>query len=104
MNFTLSDIIIIGAVALLFFAWWQNTAISEQALSRAQKHCEKLQLQLLDDTVSRESWRPIWQNGTIKIKRTYRFEFTSSGKTRYLGKISFIGRNNVEIWLSPHDF
>ena len=104
MNLQLSDIIILLLVFVAVYSWWRNAFIREQALISAKKHCESLNLQLLEDSVAGAEWRPIWQHGQVKIKRSYKFEFSSSGIARYQGKISYLGTQKVKIWLSPHDF
>lgn len=104
MHIELSDIVIILLLAVFVYSWWRNTSIREQALIRVKKHCESLGLQLLDQSVAGAGWKPTWDHGQIKIKRTYKFEFSSSGIARYPGKISYVGHQQVEIWMSPHDF
>jgi len=104
MNLQLSDIVILLFISTCIYAWWRNTSIREQALIRAKKHCESLDLQLLDGSVAGEQWKPVWHQGQIKIKRTYKFEFSSSGIARYPGKIYYLGHQQQDIWLSPHDF
>jgi hypothetical protein len=104
MNLQLTDITIILVVAICIYSWWRNTAIREQALISAKKHCESLNLQLLDESVAGAEWRPIWIHGEIKIKRSYKFEFSSSGIARYPGKVTYLGNRQSNIWLSPHDF
>lgn len=104
MNLQLSDIIILLLISAIAYAWWQNSSIREQALINAKKHCESLNLQLLEESVAGAEWKPTWNHGEIKIKRTYRFEFSSSGIARYQGKISYLGNQKIDVWLSPHDF
>ncbi|RBP84134.1 DUF3301 domain-containing protein [Marinomonas rhizomae] len=104
MNLQLSDIIILLLIAAVIYSWWRNTSIREQALISAKKHCESLNLQLLEDSVGGDEWKPTWHHGRVKIKRSYKFEFSSSGIARYSGKISYLGDQKIKIWLSPHDF
>ncbi|MCW4628043.1 MULTISPECIES: DUF3301 domain-containing protein [Marinomonas] len=104
MNLQLTDIVIILILAACIYAWWRNTSIREQALISAKKHCESLNLQLLDDSVAGAEWRPIWSQGQIKVRRSYKFEFSSSGIARYQGKVTYLGNHQLNIWLSPHDF
>lgn len=104
MNLQLTDIIIALSVGVCFYAWWRNASIREQALISAKKHCDSLDLQLLDGSVAGSEWRPIWSHGEVKIRRRYKFEFSSSGTTRYTGEITYLGHNQQSIWLSPHDF
>jgi len=104
MHLQLSDIVIFLIITCVIYAWWRNISIREQALLRAKKHCEGLDLQLLDGSVAGVQWKPVWHQGQIKIKRTYKFEFSSSGIARYPGKILYLGNQQQDIWLSPHDF
>ncbi|MCB5160676.1 DUF3301 domain-containing protein [Marinomonas algarum] len=104
MNLQLIDIVVFLALASVLYAWWCNITIREQALKRAKKHCESLNLQLLDGSVAGSGWRPVWHSGMIKVKRRYTFEFSSSGTSRYSGEITYLGNQQLSIWLSPHDF
>ncbi|NVK73934.1 MAG: DUF3301 domain-containing protein [Oceanospirillaceae bacterium] len=104
MNLQLSDIVILLFISAAIYSWWRNASIREQALISAKKHCESLNLQLLEDSVAGDEWKPSWNHGAIKIKRTYKFEFSSSGIARYSGKITYLGNKKTQIWLSPHDF
>lgn len=104
MHLELFDLFILSFVFIALYAWWRNITIREVALARTKKHCQSLDLQLLDDSIAGTKWLPIWHQGQIKIRRHYRFEFTSSGLNRYLGHIQFIGKHQESIWLSPHDF
>ncbi|ETI62434.1 DUF3301 domain-containing protein [Marinomonas profundimaris] len=104
MNLQLSDIVILFLVFTVIYSWWRNASIREQALIQVKKHCESLNLQLLEGSVAGEEWKPVWHHGQIKIKRAYKFEFSSSGVARYPGKISYLGQQQIGMWLSPHDF
>ncbi|MBJ7538518.1 DUF3301 domain-containing protein [Marinomonas transparens] len=102
MNLQLSDLVIILALAACTYGWWRNITIREQALLIVKQHCKKLNLQLLDQSVAGNGWKPTWQHGTLCIKRVYRFEFTSTGASRYPGTITFLGNQQSDVWLSPH--
>ncbi|NLQ16067.1 DUF3301 domain-containing protein [Marinomonas sp. M1K-6] len=104
MNLQLSDITIGLTVIAFVYAWWSNISMRERALFKVKKHCESLSLQLLDDSVAGAGWVPTWANGGLKIKRTYKFEFSSSGVARYPGSITLLGEQQLSLWLSPHDF
>ncbi|WP_113874957.1 DUF3301 domain-containing protein [Marinomonas aquiplantarum] len=103
MNLQLTDIIIVLIFASMVYAWWRNIAIREQATLAVKQHCESYHLQLLDQSVAGIKWWPCWHQGNLMIKRVYKFEFSSSGIARYTGTITFIGKQQTKIWLSPHD-
>lgn len=103
MNLQLSDIVFILLIFALFYGWWCNSNVREKAVATARDHCKKLNLQLLDESVAGDGWRPSWANHQPCIKRTYLFEFSSTGRVRYQGYVVFIGNRMLSIWLSPHD-
>ncbi|MEL0612764.1 MULTISPECIES: DUF3301 domain-containing protein [Marinomonas] len=103
MNLQLSDIIFFLIIAMLFYGWWRNSTIRERAIMTAKSHCQELNLQLLDESVAGDGWKPCWANHQPCIKRTYQFEFSSTGRMRYQGRIVFVGNKIATIWLSPHD-
>lgn len=104
MNLQLSDVFIIFLLAAAFYMWWRNASIRERALQAAKQHCKNLNLQFLDDSVAGKHWRPTWYHGQPCIRRTYQFEFTSTGQARYTGSITYIGNLQTDIWVSPHHF
>ncbi|MBJ7554246.1 DUF3301 domain-containing protein [Marinomonas spartinae] len=103
MNLNLPDIAFLLLVITLVWGWWRNGAVREQAILLAKQHCAKHNLQLLDDSVSRNRWKVTWQHGQPNIQRSYQFEFSSTGRSRYPGSITFVGNTLTDIWLSPHD-
>lgn len=103
MNLELSDIVFLLVIFLLAYGWWRNSNIKERAIAAARAHCQKLNLQFLDESVARHSWKPAWENSQPCVKRSYLFEFTSTGRMRYQGQITYVGNQLSNIWLSPHD-
>lgn len=88
--------------ALVVF-WWHSDAVKNEALKLVDSYCKRLGLQLLDQSMVINSvWPATDQSGTYRLKRKYRFEFTSTGEQRYRGSIVMIGRNQHSIKLDPH--
>ncbi|ADZ90714.1 DUF3301 domain-containing protein [Marinomonas mediterranea] len=102
MYISLSDICIALGLASILYAWWANIRAREYALSYVKKHCQSLDLQLLDDTVAGTKWRISWKNGQFGVIRQYDFEFTSNGIARYPGNVIMTPSRKMDIWLSPH--
>lgn len=103
MNLQLTNIVYILILFILFYGWWRNSNVREKAVITAKNHCKHLNLQLLDESVAGNGWKPHWANHQPCIKRTYQFEFSSTGRIRYQGYIVFVGNTLSSIWLSPHD-
>ncbi|WP_243730178.1 DUF3301 domain-containing protein [Marinomonas balearica] len=102
MVISLSDICIAVILAFLLYAWWANIRAREYAFHYVKKHCQSLDLQLLDETVAGTQWKISWKNGQFGILRKYEFEFTANGTSRYPGNVIMSPSRNMDIWLSPH--
>ena len=86
------------------FLYWQSTQkVKEIALAATIRHCHKLDLQMLDGYIAfnaislkRDS------RGKIHIRRSYIFEFSSTGVERYNGIIIMLARQVEAIQLEPY--
>ena len=96
----------LALVGLLFLYWWNSWKFKGRALGLALEHCRQLNLQLLDQSmVIRGIW-PIWDaSGHLTLRRTYQFEFTSTGEHRYQGRIILTGMRlqsiDIEVYKIP---
>ncbi|MBM6550497.1 DUF3301 domain-containing protein [Marinomonas ostreistagni] len=102
MNLTLPDLTLGFSLIALALLLWQNFKIRELALARAKQYCQKLDLQILDDAVYGISWRPVFYKGQPRIRRRFRFTFTTTGEQRYHGELEMIGRHQTHISVDPH--
>jgi len=63
-----------------------------RAREMASRHCQQLNLQLLDYSMVITGYRPVKNtHGYLVIQRTYQFEFTSTGARRHQGLIVLWG-------------
>ncbi len=77
---------------LLFYYWWYSGKFKGRALALALDHCRQLNLQLLDHSmVIRGIWLERNTGANPALRRTYQFEFTSTGEQRYQGQIILVG-------------
>ena len=76
-----------------FGAWlWRGYGIRELALKMARRHCEKLDIELLDQNVALRGLRLRRdQRGHLRLAREYDFEFTVTGDQRLSGCIILFG-------------
>lgn len=85
-------------------AWlWRGHGIRERALALVRQHCEKLDVQLLDENVALRRLRILRDGrGHRRLARVYGFEFTVTGEQRHIGSISMFGQHLGQIELAAH--
>ena len=91
--------VFIAAVVVFYTA----VKVRELALNAALRHCKRLNLQLLDQTVALKAvWFKRDKQGSIRFWRSYKFEFSSMGDERYHGLVVMLGRKIDKIELQPY--
>lgn len=79
-------------LGLILLYWWHSGAYKGRARLLAEQHCREYRLQLLDQSmVIRGLWPGRKSDGRWDLRRTYQFEFTSTGDQRYLGNLVLLG-------------
>lgn len=103
MYFELSDVAIWLAFLGIAAFWWQSHAVKDLALKVTREHCERMGVQLLDDGLAlRGFWIKRDANGSLCLRRSYLFEFTTTGEQRYHGATVMLGRRLESVELAPH--
>lgn len=103
MYIELSDITIVLVLAVGAYWWWRAYAVKEMVLNIVRRHCKEMSVQLLDDSVVlRGLWLKRDAHGALKVRRSYEFEFTSTGDERYHGDAVVLGLRLETIQLEPH--
>ncbi|MCQ4286436.1 DUF3301 domain-containing protein [Pseudomonas stutzeri] len=99
-NFTV--FLLFAAIA----AWlWHSHGIRERALVAVQRHCKKMDVELLDGNVAfRRIGLQRDSRGRRRIGRVYGFEFTVTGEQRHPGSIVMFGAQVGRIELAAHPF
>jgi len=99
----LSTLIWLSLLAGLAAFWWHSDLVKQEALRLVEAYCQKLGLQLLDHTMVIRGLAPTrGSTGGLCLRRTYRFEFTSTGEARYQGTVVMSGRRQELIELEAH--
>lgn len=97
------DILMILLFTAGFLYWQSSQKIKELALAATQRHCHKMELQMLDGYVAFNALSLKRDGkGKVHIARTYQFEFSSTGAERYNGQIHMLGRRVASIQLEPY--
>jgi hypothetical protein len=91
--FEILGLAIFGAIA---WAWLDSLKAREAAVAAARDACTAEGLLLLDDTVSITMVKPARdEDGHVKLKRAYDFEFSDTGNNRRKGSVVLLGRRVV---------
>lgn len=100
---SLRSILLTTLVILGVIYWLRARDLKQFALQEATRHCAKLDLSLLDESVVLKALK--WtrnKQGRKCLARVYEFEFTVNGQERYMGEISLVRRSVLHIKLPPH--
>ncbi len=81
--------------------WHASMAAREHANGAAQEACERLQLMLLDGTVSiSRIWLKRDESGQLRLERTYGFEYSDDGRRRLRGFVVALGGRVTSVGLA----
>lgn len=86
---------------LLFLAaigwfWLDSLKARDAAIAAARRACESEGLQLLDETVASEGIKPERDDeGVLRLRRVYAFEYSDTGDNRRRGSVVMLGRRVV---------
>jgi hypothetical protein len=97
------DLLLIAALLALGFYWSNAMKAREIAYAAVVVHCQKMEVQLLDDYVALTGfWLKRDDYGKLVGWRSYQFEFTSTGEERYQGKVVLVGKKVTNIQLDVY--
>lgn len=103
MNLMLTDVVWLALLIAAGGLWWHGQGVKAVALRKVKDYCELHNLQLLDESlVLRKLWWGRNLKGAIAMKRTYFFEFTSTGEYRYRGTVALLGYQLLSVDAQTH--
>lgn len=83
--------------------WLDTLRARERALAAGRNACRRYDVQLLDETVHCVRLRLARNDeGQLRLKRTYTFEFSETGNTRRQGAIVLLGAEVADLHLEPY--
>lgn len=92
------------ALVLAFGAGWywlDSLRSREIALAAGERACEAEGFQFLDWTVAQSRLRPGRDDeGHVKLRRVYRFEYSDTGNNRLEGSVTLLGREVLAVRLA----
>ena len=96
------EAVAILGIALILMLWVDSLRARERAVEAGRAACRRHELQFLDDTVSFSRIRLARdEDGQLKIKRTYTFEFSDTGNNRRHGAIVMLGAELQDLQPEP---
>jgi hypothetical protein len=99
----LFDLLLLGLTATALSFWWNTLGIKPIALNAAQRHCDEMGVQLLDEGIILHRFKLKRDRyGPMRVWRSFRFEFSTTGDARYHGRVDVLGRRVVNVHLDPH--
>ena len=100
----LLDILGLLLLAALGWLWYDSLNARETAVSAAKAACNSENLLLLDDTVAIQCIRLGRDDeGVLRIRRIYDFEYSDTGNDRSAGSIVMLGSRVLVINLNLSD-
>ena len=93
--------LVVLAVGVYF--WIDSLRARERAVAAGRAACNRYGVQLLDDTVAIAQLRLARDDeGRLKLRRTYAFEFSDTGDNRRQGAIVMLGNVLADLQLEPY--
>jgi hypothetical protein len=97
------EAVAILGIAIALMLWVDSLRARERAVEAGRAACRRHELQFLDDTVSFTRIRLARdEEGQLKIRRTYTFEFSDTGNNRRQGAIVMLGSEVQDLQLEPY--
>ena len=96
----LPEIAAFALAALAGWLAWDALRARERANDAMRAACRARGLFFLDDTVSLASLRPVRdEDGRMRLRRVYRFQFSDTGHNRRNGSITFVANAVTDLQL-----
>lgn len=96
----MSKVITILLLGFAAYYWSQTQKLKALAIQAVRRRCREAGVQFLDHTVVHHRRRIRRdEQGRLGLEREYLFDFTSTGESRYQGKVILFGKSVVGIEL-----
>ncbi len=97
------DVVALLALAIGVLFWVDTLRARERAVAAGRAACRRYGVQLLDDTVAFAKLRLARDDdGRLRLRRTYAFEFSDTGNNRRRGAIVMLGGVLADLQLEPY--
>ena len=98
----LFELLALALLAVVAWLWLDSLKARETGIRAAHQACAEEGLQLLDDTVVIRSLRPARDDeGQLKLRRVYAFEYSDNGDNRRSGSVTMLGQRVEYLHVRP---
>ncbi len=96
----MQGLLLMLALSALLWFWYDSLRARERTLGVSRLSCQRIQAQLLDDTVALTRLRLCrTPGGSVALCRRYRFDFTLDGMSRRSGRVDLQGQRITDVLL-----
>jgi len=97
------ELLVLALALAATWLWLDSLRAREHAVAAGRAACARYGVQLLDETVAFARLRlGRDDNGRLRLRRTYIFEFTETGDNRRQGAIVMLGARLEDLQLEPY--
>jgi len=97
------ELLAIAFVLAALWLWTDSLSARESAVVAGREACARYGVQLLDETVSFARLRLARdENGRLRLRRTYVFEFSETGNNRRQGAVVLLGARVEDMQMEPY--
>lgn len=99
----MGEAVLLAILAAGGLFWLDSLRARERALAAGRSACRRYDVQLLDETVHCVRLR-LGRNedGQLRLRRTYTFEFSDTGDNRRQGAVVLLGAEVADLHLEPY--
>jgi hypothetical protein len=96
------ELLLLMLLAAAAWLWMDSLRARETGIRAAREACVEEDLQLLDETVVIRSLRPARdEDGQLKLRRIYAFEYSDNGDNRRSGSVTMLGQQVEYLHVRP---
>jgi hypothetical protein len=97
------ELAVLGLLVAALWLWIDSLRAREHAVAAGRAACKRYDVQLLDETVAFARLRLARDDeGRLRLRRTYTFEFSDTGNNRRHGAIVMLGARLEDLQLEPY--
>ncbi|WP_018410852.1 DUF3301 domain-containing protein [Methyloversatilis thermotolerans] len=97
------ELVSLAFIVSLIWFWLDSLNAREAGMEASRAACRSEGAQLLDDTVAiRSTSFARDEDGQMRIKRTYAFEYSDTGNNRRQGSVTLLGKRVIALYIAPH--
>ena len=97
------ELLFLCLTAIVVWFWFDSLKARELGIRAARHACHQEGLQFLDETVVGTSLRLARDdNGLLRLRRIYTFEYSDTGDNRCFGSVTLLGHEVEILHVRPH--